>query len=84
MKKLQRLIAIWAVVSGLSLSAARAQYGIVKAFIQGVDGSKDEKKTVDRELGKLRQLDPRLADELEEYRKKYVGGLVGSPVKLYQ
>jgi len=62
---------------------ARAQYGIVKAFIQGV-GPKDEKKIVDRELAKLRQLDPRLADELEEYRKKYVGGLIGTPVKLDQ
>jgi tetratricopeptide (TPR) repeat protein len=63
---------------------ARAQYGICKAFIQGVDGSKDEKKTVDRELTRLRQLDPKLADELDEYRKKYVGGLVGTPAKLDQ
>jgi tetratricopeptide (TPR) repeat protein len=63
---------------------ARAQYGICKAFIQGVDGSKDEKKTVDRELAKLRQVDPKLADELEEYRKKYVGGLIGTPAKLDQ
>ncbi len=68
----------------LNPNFARAQYGIVKAFVQGVDGSKDEKKTVDRELAKLRQLNPKLADELEDYRKKYVGGLIGSPAKLDQ
>jgi tetratricopeptide (TPR) repeat protein len=57
----------------------RAQYGIVKAYIQIAYVFKDEGKNVDRELAKLRQLDPKLADELEEYRKKYVGGLVASP-----
>src|ERR1700686_421931 len=61
---------------------ARAQYGICKAFIQGVDGSKDEKKTVDHELAKLRQLDTKLADELEENGKKYLGGLIAYPVTL--
>ena len=63
---------------------ARAQYGIVKAFIQGVDGSKDEKKIVDRELAKLRHFDAKLADELEEYRKNYVGGIRVAPVKIDQ
>jgi len=64
---------------------ARAQYGICKAFIQGVDGSKDEKKIVDRELEKLRQLDSALAAEMDEYRKKYVSGLIADPsVKLDQ
>ena len=64
---------------------ARAQYGICKAFIQGVDFAKDEKKTVDEELAKLRKLDSALAAELDEYRKKYVGGLIAAPsVKLDQ
>lgn len=59
---------------------ARAQYGIVKAYIQGV-GSGDEKKIVDRELAKLRQLDPALAREMDEYRKTYVSGLIAEPLK---
>lgn len=62
---------------------ARAQYGIVKAYIQGV-GPKDETKTVDRELAKLRKLDPKLATEMDEYRKTYVSGLIGTPVKVDQ
>jgi tetratricopeptide (TPR) repeat protein len=64
---------------------ARAQYGICKAYIQGVDGGKDEKKTIDEELAKLRKLDSALAAELDEYRKKYVSGLIAAPsVKLDQ
>jgi tetratricopeptide (TPR) repeat protein len=58
---------------------AKAQYGICKAFIQGVEFSKDERKTVDLELAKLRKLDPSLADEMEGYRKNYSPGLVGVP-----
>lgn len=58
---------------------ARAQYGICKAFIQGVDFAKDETKIVDEELAKLRQLDPALADELNAYRKQYVKGLIAAP-----
>jgi len=57
----------------------RAQYGICKAFIQGVDFAKDETKIVDEELTKLRQLDPALADELNAYRKQYVKGLIAAP-----
>lgn len=53
---------------------ARAQYGIVKAYIQGV-GPKDESKTLDAELAKLREIDPVLAREMEEYRKTYVSGI---------
>ena len=64
---------------------ARAQYAICKAYIQIADTFKDEKITLDQELTKLRQLDPALAQELEEYRKKYVGGIVaGPPVKVDQ
>lgn len=59
---------------------ARAQYGICKAYIEGVSG-KDESAIVDQELAKLRQLDPDLAKELDEYRKTYVRGLRAIPVK---
>ena len=60
---------------------ARAQYGVVKAFIQGVDYPKDESQIVDQELAKLRTLDTSLAAELEEYRKNYVRGFPATPVK---
>jgi len=60
---------------------ARAQYGVVKAFIQGVDFAKDESKIVDQELAKLRTLDTSLAAELEAYRKTYVTGIQAIPVK---
>jgi DNA uptake protein ComE-like DNA-binding protein len=36
---------------------------------------------VDEELKKLQKMDPKLAEELEEYRKTYSGGLIGIPVK---
>jgi len=62
---------------------ARAQYGIVKAYIQGV-GPKDETKTLERELAKLRKLDPKLAAEMDQYRKTYVSGLIGTEVKTDQ
>lgn len=62
---------------------ARAQYGIVKAYIQGI-GPKDETKTLERELAKLRKLDPKLAAEMDEYRKTYVSGLIGSPINVDQ
>jgi tetratricopeptide (TPR) repeat protein len=58
---------------------ARAQYGICKAHIQLADTFKHEKKVVDQELAKLRRLDAALADELEEYRKNYVGGFIAGP-----
>ena len=63
---------------------ARAQYGVVKAYIQGVDYPKDESKIVDEELAKLRTLDTKLADELEEYRRKFVRGFPATPVKADQ
>lgn len=59
---------------------ARAQYGICKAYIEGVDFPKDESAIVDHELAKLRQLDPALAKELEEYRQRYRGGIRATPV----
>ncbi len=51
----------------------RAQYAICKAYIQFA-----EDKTIDRELAKLRKIDPVLAREMEEYRKKYVGGIIST------
>lgn len=60
---------------------AAAQYAIVKAYIQIADTFKSENKNVDEELVKLRKLDPKLAKEMEEYRKTYSGGLRSSPVK---
>lgn len=55
---------------------ARAQYQIVKAYIQLANVFDEENKNVDRELTKLRQLDPKLAVELDQYRKKYQGGII--------
>lgn len=54
----------------------RAQHAIVKAYIElaGFDASLN--KTVDIELAKLRKLDPKLAAEMDQYRKKYGGGIV--------
>lgn len=54
---------------------AEAQFAIVKAYIQIADTFKKENENVDKELAKLRKLDPELAKEMEEYRKTYSGGL---------
>jgi tetratricopeptide (TPR) repeat protein len=54
---------------------AVAQYAICKAYVQIADTYKGKNKNVDEELAKLRQMDPNLAKELEEYRKTYSGGL---------
>ena len=56
---------------------ARAQYGICKAYIQLADTFGKYKKDADRELEKLKKLDPALAKELEQYRKNYRGGIPG-------
>lgn len=64
---------------------ARAQYAVCKAYIQIAHTFEKKKPLVDEELAKLRRLDPKLADELEEYRKNYKGGLqLGPPAKLDQ
>jgi cytochrome c-type biogenesis protein CcmH/NrfG len=52
----------------------KAQYGICKAYVQLADTFKDKKKNADEEITKLRSLDPKLASEMEEYRKNYSGG----------
>jgi tetratricopeptide (TPR) repeat protein len=68
----------------LKPNSARAQYSICKAYIQIADIFIKEKKVLDEEMGKLRKLNPKLADELEQYRKTYHGAIIGSPVKLDQ
>lgn len=60
---------------------AMAQYAICKAYIQIADTFKNKNKNVDEELAKLRKLDPKLAREMEEYRKTYSGGLISAPIK---
>jgi tetratricopeptide (TPR) repeat protein len=55
---------------------ARAQYGIVKAYIQIADADEREQRILNAEMAKLKKLDAALAAELAEYRKTYVGGIV--------
>jgi tetratricopeptide (TPR) repeat protein len=59
----------------------KAQYNIVKAMAQYLGEDGKDKKTQDRELEKLRLLDPGLAKEMEAYRKNYEGGLIAEPIK---
>ncbi len=54
----------------------RAQHAIVKAYIQLADTDPTENKNVDLELAKLRKLDSKLAAEMDQYRKEYVGGFI--------
>ena len=71
----KRAIAYFRQALDMDPARTRAQYGIVKAYIQIADTFKDENKNVDLELAKLKTLDAKLANELEEYRKTYQGGL---------
>src|ERR1044072_1387668 len=59
---------------------ARAQYNIVKAYIQLPVTFRKENENVDRELSTLRALDTKLPAELDDYRKNYKAGLTASPV----
>ena len=58
---------------------ARAQYNIVKAYIEIAAVFDKENVNVDRELSTLRALDKKLAAEADDYRKNYKAGLTGSP-----
>ncbi|HEY0761991.1 MAG TPA: tetratricopeptide repeat protein [Pyrinomonadaceae bacterium] len=58
---------------------ARAQYGIVKAYIQLADVRPENNKKVDVELARLRKLDAKLAAEMAQYRKTYTGDLIAVP-----
>jgi tetratricopeptide (TPR) repeat protein len=59
---------------------AAAQFAICKAYVQIADTYKPENKTLDKELVKLRQMDAKLAKDLEDYRKTYSGGLRAAPL----
>lgn len=59
----------------------KAQYNIVKAMVQYMNVLGKDKKKLGHELAKLRQLDPALAKEMEEYGRTYEGGLIAAPVK---
>ncbi len=56
---------------------AKAQYAICKAYVQIADIFEKKRPLVDEELAKLRRLDPKLAAEIEEYRKNYHGAIQG-------
>lgn len=59
---------------------ADAQYAICKAYVQMAEFDESKTVNVDRELAKLRIMDPKLAKEMEKYRKNYQGGLrTGDP-----
>lgn len=53
---------------------AQAQFGICKAFVEIADHEKSANADLDLELKKLRDMDPKLAGEIDEYRKTYSGG----------
>jgi tetratricopeptide (TPR) repeat protein len=51
----------------------RAQYGICKAWVEIAEYEKAANADLDRELKKLRQMDPKLGAEIDEYRKTFTG-----------
>lgn len=58
---------------------APAQFAICKAYVQLAEFSKEKNADVDRETAKLRAMDPKLADEIDQYRKTYRGPLRAVP-----
>jgi protein O-GlcNAc transferase len=80
----ERAVAYFRKALAIRPDYAAAQYAICKAYVQLADTFEDKKKIADQEIAKLRRLDPKLADEMEEYRKNYSGGLRGTPVKVDQ
>jgi tetratricopeptide (TPR) repeat protein len=54
---------------------AEAQVAICKAYVQIAATFKDKNEETDKEIAKLRKMDPKLADEITAYRKSYFGGL---------
>lgn len=78
----ERAIVYFRKVLSIKPGYAKAQYAICKAYIQIADTYAKEKPHVDQELAKLRRLDPKLADEMEAYRKSYSGGLRAVPVQV--
>ena len=80
----KRAIVYFRQALALKPDSARAQYSICKAYVQIADTYGKENKVLDAELAKLRKLDAKLANELEEYRKTYKGGIFASPIKVDQ
>lgn len=77
----ERAIVYFRKALAIQPSLGKAQYNIVKAMAQYLGN--DDKK-LKRELANLRQLDPALAKEMEEYIRTYEGGLIGTPIKTNQ
>jgi tetratricopeptide (TPR) repeat protein len=77
----QRAIALFKKALDAKPDYPRAQQGIVKAYIELASFDPTENKNVDRELAKLRTLDPKLAAEMDQYRKEFQGGLLTDIVK---
>ena len=73
----ERAITYFAKALAIKPDLAKAQYNICKAYIHIADTFKDKNKKVDEELAKLRKIDPKLADEMVDYRKNYSGGIKG-------
>jgi len=79
-----RLCRLFKQALALKPDNTRAQYNICKAYVQITDTYSKKKSVLDEEMAKLRKLDPKLADELEQYRKTYHGGIMTSPLKTDQ
>jgi tetratricopeptide (TPR) repeat protein len=78
----KRAIVYFRKARDLKPDSSRAQYNICKAYVQITDMFGKEKKILDGEIARLRKLDPKLAGEMEEYRKNYQGGIITSPVEI--
>lgn len=53
----------------------RAQYGVCKAYVELASRDSMLNKELENELKKLREMDPKLAAEIDEYRMKFSGVL---------
>ena len=62
----------------------RAQFGICKAYVELADQDKKVSPDLDRELKKLREMDAKLAAEIDEYRKSFKGSFKVSTDKIDQ
>jgi tetratricopeptide (TPR) repeat protein len=80
----ERAIVYFKKALGIRPDFAKAQYAICKAYVQVADTFDDKKPLLDAEIVKLRQLDPKLADEIEAYRKNYSGGIRATPSNVDQ
>ena len=71
----ERAIAYFKKALEIKPDFAKAQHAICRAFVQIADTYKLKNNELDSELAKLRKMDPKLADDIVEYRKTYSGGL---------